>query len=115
MKKIAILMTAAVLLLSTGLFAFGNTDVNEKIKSSFSKNFATAKEVDWQKKDDVYFASFTFNNVKTEAAFNEEGELVATSRKIETAQLPLALSLALNEKYAGYKIASGIMETTYEN
>ncbi len=115
MKKLMTMVTAAVLLLSTSSFANNGNNVNEKVKAAFSKNFTRAMEVSWEQKNDFYFASFTVNNVKMEAAYNQDGELVATSRMIELAQLPLALSMALNEKYPGYTFANTATETTYEN
>jgi hypothetical protein len=114
MKKLVTIVTATVLLLSTSAFASDANNVNEKIKTAFSKNFSRASDVKWEKKEDFYFASFTVNNIQTEAAYNEDGELVAMSRKIELVQLPLALSLALNEKYPGYIFANNATETTYE-
>ena len=70
--------------------------------------------VTWEKADDFYFASFLLNNVKVDAAYNEEGELVGTSRRITAEQMPLSISLAIAEKYAGYQLDKTAVELTYE-
>jgi len=114
MKKLISMIAAAVLLLSTSSLAANSKDVNEKVRAAFTKNFSRATGVNWKEKDDFYFASFTIGEVETEAAYNEEGGLVATSRKIDLAQLPLALSLELYEKYSGCTIVSQVTETAYE-
>jgi hypothetical protein len=54
------------------------------------------------------------NDNKLSAAYNEDGQLVATSRTIKLDQLPLAVTLALNEKYAGYSFSGNVTEVSYE-
>lgn len=114
MKKMITMATAAVLLLATSAFANGGNQVNTKVKEAFQKDFSKATKVNWETKENFSFAEFTVNNVLFSAAYNEEGELVATSRTIKTDQLPMAVSLALNEKYAGYTFANNLTEVTYE-
>ena len=104
MKKIKTVFTAIVMLLTTAAFASDGDNVSEKVKAAFKTDFALASQVTWEKNSDFYFATFMLNEVKIDAAYNEEGELVGTSRKISTAQLPLCLSLELGKKYADYKL-----------
>ena len=59
-------------------------------------------------------AHFDVNNVSIEAAYNEEGELVATSRQVTATDLPLAITLAIGKKYAGYEVAKKGEEITFE-
>ena len=114
MKKIKIVFTAIVMLLTTAAFASDDNNVSEKVKAAFKTDFAMASQVTWEKNSDFYFASFWLNQVKVDAAYNEEGELVGTSRKITTEQLPLSLSLELSKKYAAYKISTTAYELNYE-
>ena len=114
MKKIKTVFTALVMLLTTTAFASDGDNVTEKVKAAFKTDFAMASQVTWEKNSDFYFASFMLNQVKVDAAYNEEGELVGTSRKIYTAQLPLSLSLELGKKFAGYKISATAYELNYE-
>jgi len=116
MKKLTTLVTAIVLLFSATAFAGNakNPSENETVKASFKKTFAAASNVNWFKKDDVYFASFTLNNHEAEAAYNENGDLIALSNKIEVSELPLAISVALSDKYGKYTIGSKATEIMYE-
>jgi len=114
MKKLMTMITAAVLLLSTSAFATESNEVNAKVKNAFQKDFSKATAVNWQTKENFYFAEFTVNDNKLSAAYNEDGQLVATSRTIKLDQLPLAVTLALNEKYAGYSFSGNVTEVSYE-
>lgn len=114
MKKIKTVFTAIVMLLTTAAFASDGDQVTEKVKAAFKTDFAMASQVTWEKNSDFYFASFWLNQVKVDAAYNEEGELVGTSRKISTAQLPLSLGVELGKKYADYKISATAYELNYE-
>jgi hypothetical protein len=115
MKKM-IFSAVAALTLSASVFATdkSETSVSNPVKKSFSKSFAAASDVSWQKKDDVYFASFVLNNKKAEAAFNEDGVLIATSQVVSTAELPLAVSAAINSGYEGYRQSLATTIISYE-
>jgi len=114
MKKLATILTAFVLLFSATAFASDGDNVTEKVKAAFKADFAQASQVSWTSASEFYFASFTLNNVKVDAAYNEAGELVGTSRKIGLEQLPLSLSMELNKKYADYKLSGTVYELNYD-
>ena len=114
MKKIKIVLTAIVMLFTVCAFALEPVTVAPAVKAAFEKSFSKAKEVSWDKAEDFYFASFRLNNVNVGAAYNEAGELVGTSRKIQTKELPLSISLAIAEKDAGYAVDKAATEITYE-
>lgn len=116
MKKLSIFIIA-VISLSSSAFAFRSTEptVSAAVQAAFQKGFATATEVSWEQKEGLYFARFVFNDVKTEAAYLENGELIAASKQITRTQLPLAVTVALNEKFDGYEIAKNVTEVSYEN
>jgi predicted DNA-binding protein (MmcQ/YjbR family) len=115
MKKM-IFSAVAALMLSASVFATdkSETTVNSTVKKSFSKSFAAASKVSWQKKGDVYFASFEMNNKMAEAAFNEDGVLIATSQVIDAVELPLALSAAISSKYEDYRFSQKATVINYE-
>ena len=54
------------------------------------------------------------NDALVDAAYNEDGELVGTSRKISTTQLPLFLSLILSQKYGQYTMPGEATEISYD-
>jgi hypothetical protein len=117
MKKLVMGITAALLLFSASSFATNGKEekTNAKVAASFKKEFSFAKDVNWQKNNNVYFASFIMGSNKAEAAYSEEGELLAISRQVELSQLPLSLSVAIAQKYEGYTLANNAVEITYNN
>jgi hypothetical protein len=114
MKKSVTVLTAIVMLFASSAFALGDENVSPKVKAAFQNDFAAAKQVNWEKTSDFYFASFTLNNISIDAAYDETGELIGTSRKIDVSQVPLSVSLALSKNYAEYTPASRVIELSYE-
>lgn len=116
MKKFKTVLTAIVMLLSVSAFATGPEPekVTPVVKAAFENDFSKASKVSWERSNDFYFASFTLNNVVVDAAYNAAGELIGTSRRITTEQMPLSISLAIAEKYEGYKVDRSVIELTYE-
>lgn len=115
MKKLITILTAIVLLFSATAFAAAGEKVTAKVKVAFEKDFQKAENVSWQNIKDIYFASFTMNDVIVNAAYNADGELVATSRKIAAAQLPLTISLALSKKYSDYTLQEDATEISFND
>jgi len=115
MKKLKTVFAAVAILLATSAFAAsGPEKVSEKVKSAFEKSFTGASNVNWEKNDDFYFASFTLHAKEVSAAYNENGELLGISRLISTTQLPLNVSLAISNKYQGYKLCNNATELVYD-
>ena len=115
MKKLITILTAIVLLFSATAFAAAGEKVTPKVKVAFEKDFQKAENVSWQNIKDIYFASFTMNDVIVNAAYNAEGELVGTSRKIAAVQLPLTISLALSKKYSDYTLQDDATEISFDD
>lgn len=115
MKKLQTILAAAALLFATSTFAAkGPEKVSAVVKKAFEQQFATARNVNWEKTDDFYFASFRLNDKDVSVAYNESGELVGASRIVHTDGLPLSVSLAIAERYKGYTVAKTANEITYE-
>lgn len=110
-----ITMITAAVLLSASVFAHDGSNVNTRVKSAFQKDFAEATNVKWESKNDFYFAEFKVGNSSFSAAYNEEGERVATSRSVKLDMLPIAVLQALNSKYEGYKFAKYVTEVNFQN
>lgn len=115
MKKIRTVLTAIVMLLSISSFAKVSEPekVSPVVKAAFENDFARAGSVNWEKTEEFYFASFLLNNVRTDAAYTEAGELIGTSRLIAATQMPLNISMALAGKYKGYKVDDTVTELTF--
>jgi hypothetical protein len=114
MKKFKIVLTAIVMLLSISSFAKDPEKVSPVVKAAFENDFSKASKVSWERSNDFYFASFTFNNAVVDAAYTEAGELIGTSRRITTEQMPLSISLAIAERYEGYQVNRSVIELTFE-
>jgi len=113
MKKFATVLTAIVMLFASTAFASNGDNVTAKVKAAFQTDFSTASKVSWKQSNDFYFASFTLNDVQVDAAYNEDGELVGTSRKVSAAQMPLNVTVELSKKYADYSIAGDAYELSF--
>lgn len=92
----------------------GSVPVTKVIATSFSKEFSTAKEVNWSwiKEQDLFKATFSYNNKQLNAYFTREGEYVGTSRYISNDQLPLIIAKNLQQRYSDYSIRTIIENTT---
>lgn len=107
MKKVIILMTAAVLCLSTSSFAATPNDaVNEKALSAFAHDFSSATQVKWEDRGSFYLVGFKVGNTRFNAAYNEEGELIASSKSLGLNELPATVTTAVKKKYVGYEIGN---------
>ena len=106
MKKIIIIMLLSVGIGTNALFASGDDDVTTVAKKTFEKEFPTALYAKWEKvkNSDVYMVRFVYNDQALLSYINERGEMVATARNIEKAQLPFMINEILRKKLAVYKI-----------
>ena len=114
MKKLVTIVAVAVMMFSAFAFATDSDKVNARVKAAFLDDFSAASDVTWEKTSDFYFATFKVNHVEVNAAYNEAGELIGTSRPLESNQLPMGISLALAKKYEGYTVSKKALELTFE-
>lgn len=97
------IMLALVLTFITGSAFSNNTDaVNQKVLTSFIKQFSKAEEVQWEIRKDLFRAKFKLNGQVIFAYFNNDGERIAISRNITVYQLPLNLASELQNGYDDY-------------
>ncbi|MEO6329347.1 MAG: hypothetical protein ABIO55_10455 [Ginsengibacter sp.] len=116
MKKLTSVLFALGLLITASSFTPSKDDtVSAKVKSAFEKTFIAASDVAWKKVNGFYMVNFKINEQDCSAAYNEEGELMSATRILASSQLPLNISLALQNKYADYAIDKSVREITVEN
>lgn len=102
MKKIIIMLAVAI----SSFTAFASDDnVSSNVLSSFNKEFAGAKNVQWTTTSNYYKASFVFNDQFVSAFYQLDGELIATSRNISSLELPMSLQTNLKKNYNSYWIS----------
>ena len=73
MKKLTAIVAAFVLLISTSAFAntgIGIDKISKTVKEAFEKNFSGALNVSWEQTENLYFASFSYNEKEVSAAYN---------------------------------------------
>jgi len=108
MKKLTTIIAALFLLCAAS--AFTPIDVSSKVKAVFEQDFSPVSAVKWTSYENIYVASFKEKGANVSAAYTLEGQLICTGRSIELSQLPLNVTRALENKYAGYKINPEVVE-----
>lgn len=102
MKK---LLFAALLAVSLVTSAFaGGTNVNVSVLNNFKSEFSKAANVSWVSKEDYAKATFTLDDVKMEAFYNVQGELIGTAKGISLDNLPVSAKRRFAKKYPGYTV-----------
>lgn len=104
MKK-SILSLALILMIGIGSsFANKIENVNQKVISSFQKDFANAKDVKWESGKEYVKATFTLNGQILFAYYSENGDMLAMTRNITSSQLPITLLNDLKKDYSSFWI-----------
>ena len=105
MKKtfLSIALVLAIGISST--FANDNDGISKSTKTSFSHDFSTATNIQWQKKTKFAKATFSLNNQVMFAYYDPTGMLVAVSKNITSENLPVNLQVDLKNNYGSYWIS----------
>ncbi|RFM30441.1 hypothetical protein DXN05_05655 [Deminuibacter soli] len=88
--------------------AFADGKVNAKALNHFKTNFKNAEGVEWKNNADYTRASFTWNNQHMEVFYDENGEILASSRAITLKELPINAQAKLDGKYSEYTATEAI-------
>jgi hypothetical protein len=105
MKKEIIVLTAALLLTASTMFAQEARQVPSVVVNELHKEFKDISDLQWKTVSELYKATFTVDGSQREAFFSADGSLTALSRKLSIDQLPLALVKEVKEKATTYGIA----------
>lgn len=112
MKKI--MLTLAIVIGSLGAAFAGEEEVNAKVLGAFKKEFSAAKEISWTVASNYYQASFVYNDQHVSAYYSLDGDLMALTRYISPADLPLALQSDLKKNHSDSWI-SDLFEVANDN
>lgn len=107
MKKIFLSALLAIAVAVSSFAAAGNK-VSYAVRSNFEAQFRNVSDVQWSFGDDQTKASFLLDNVRTEALFDNDGELMGTSRGITLDELPVRAKRAFAKKFNGYTVKEAI-------
>lgn len=102
MKKM--ILTLAIAVISIAASA-REAEVTQKVLDAFNTEFTNAKDVSWTVTRDYYKATFIYNERYVFAFYTEEGELLAMTRYITSADLPLNLLTSLKKNYSEFWIS----------
>jgi hypothetical protein len=120
MKKIAIMMVAAMITSLTFAQKLQEKDVPAPVKTAFQKNFPQAKAEKWEKEGGNFEAEFELNTSEQSVLFDAQGNLLETEVEIELNKLPKGVLEYVKANYKGQnvkeaaKIADAKGTVTYE-
>ena len=114
MKKKIILMTAAMLMSISVMFAQDAKPVPSFVAKELEAEFDNVSNLQWKTVDQFYKATFMTDGRQLEAFYTADGTLTALSRYLTVDQLPLALIKQVKEKTMNYGV-SDLFELLTDN
>lgn len=79
-------------------------DIPEAAKNAFEKSYPTAKEVKWEKENDLFEVHFDYNGKDYSVLYDANGVATETEVEINISQLPEKAQEYLKTHYPGKKI-----------
>lgn len=107
MKKLFITGLLAIAVAVSSVAAEGN-EVNSAARNNFSSQFKRVSDVEWTSGANYTKATFVWNNVRTEALYDEAGEFIGTKQAIVLEELPVRAKRAFAKKYDGYTVKEAV-------
>lgn len=120
MKKLVLMMVAAMITSLTFAQKLQEKDVPAQVKTAFQKQYPNASDVKWDKEGEKFEASFDLNKIDNSVLFDAQGNVLETEVEIEVTQLPKGILEYVKANYKGQKVkeAAKITDTkgtvTYE-
>jgi len=112
MKKLFVIIVIFGSAYSTSLYAQSKTPAI--VLSSFRSSFNNAENVSWSSVKDLYRVDFTLDEQNISAFFDEDGNLIASSRNVTLQQIPMSLKSDLKKNYPDHEVA-GLFEVDKED
>jgi len=97
MKRLILAMT--LLLGSTVIFAGTPPVVNQKILKAFEETFRDPKDVSWHEYENFCEVDFNQDEIKTQIRYDNDGNIIATTRYYFQNQLPPHILSKLKKKF----------------
>ena len=104
MKKLALMIVAAMITSLSFAQKIQEKDVPASVKASFQKNYPNIKEVKWDKEGEKYEASFDLNKIDNSVLFDAQGNLLETEVEIKLNQLPKGVLEYVKANYKGQNV-----------
>ena len=106
MKKV---LYFAVMLVSISAAAANPPEISEKVMKAFNETFTEAENVSWQELDNSCQADFKVSEMRVRATYDNDGNLLSTTKYYDEKSLPSNILAKLKIKYAGKQI-TGVTE-----
>lgn len=81
-----------------------NETIPDVVKQSFSKEYANAKEIKWEKEDDQFEVNFDLNGTDYSVLYDSKGSSLEVEVEIDQNKLPQNALDYLAKNYPGQKI-----------
>ena len=111
MKKLII---ATCLFAALSVRASNPPEVTEKVLKAFNETFMKATDVVWHEVKNFYEASFKQSEIISRAIYDQDGNLVRTTRYYSQENIPINILTKLQKRFAG-KTVYGVTELSMED
>lgn len=99
MKKTFVALSLLITIVSGAVAAAPVEPGTEQAKETFKKEFPGAELISWSSTGEMTKAVFIYGGYRSEAYFNEEGELKGSARNIFYNQVPLAVTRSVEKRF----------------
>ena len=89
-------------------------EVTEKVLKAFNETFMKATDVVWHEVKNFYEASFKQSEIISRAIYDQDGNLVRTTRYYSQENIPINILTKLQKRFAG-KTVYGVTELSMED
>jgi|ERR671921_3038991 hypothetical protein len=107
MKKLFITALVAITVAASS-FAAGENNVSYTAVNNFKYQFKNVSDVKWTSGNGYTKASFSLNQIRTEALYTPEGEFIGTNQSISLEELPVNAKRTFAKKYGDYTVKEAI-------
>ena len=107
MKTKAIQLLVVIMMATGTIIAqdMRQSDVPSVVVNSFKKEFPKAKDIEWEKKGEVYNVEFEVGFFSDyEAWYDTTGKIIRYTQEISNRDLPKAIKDAIKNQYKGYRV-----------
>lgn len=112
-----IILFGAILILALSEESSAQTGKNPElsfwVSNAFQRDFQNAKNVSWEKLNDTYVASFITRKNEMKAYYQNDGNLVGTSRSVVVDDLPDEIIRTIGKRFREYTIQNAVEYSPY--
>lgn len=104
MKPILLFVAAVSLSMASCAQDIPASKVPSVVQNTVQAKFATASNIEWEKKNNSYEAEFDMANTEYSVYVSADGKLIVYKLDIPASELPSPVTTAINRDHAGYRI-----------